>query len=68
MRSIATRITPDDEVVVENPDMVHIERMGDDHVWLAIHKGDQRITVNFHAAKVRRLFTSARLSMLVEEE
>lgn len=36
-----------DEIVVKNPDSIHIERMDDNHYWMAISKGDERQVVNF---------------------
>lgn len=34
------------EVVMKNVDMVHLERMDDGHIWIALYSGEQRLVVN----------------------
>jgi hypothetical protein len=45
-----------DEIVVTNPDFIHIERMNDGEYWMAICKGDQRQIVVFHTARGSKIF------------
>lgn len=37
-----------DEVVMKNVDMVHIERMDDGHIWIALYSGEERLVVNYY--------------------
>ncbi len=40
-----------DEVVMKNVDMVHIERMDDGHIWIALYSSDERLVVNYYTKR-----------------
>ena len=40
-----------DEVVMKNVDMIHIERMDDGNIWIALYSGDERLVVNYYTKR-----------------
>ena len=45
-----------DEIVVNNPDYIHVERLNDKTYWMAIVKGNERQIVLFHSPKSAKIF------------
>ncbi len=44
--SLIDGVVPD-EVIITDPLNIHIERMGDGHIWLGIGHGDNLVHFNF---------------------
>lgn len=42
-----------DEVVVEIPDLVHIEQMSDNLWWIGIDVGDEQLVVEFYTGRAK---------------
>lgn len=40
-----------DELVMKNVDMVHIERMDNGRIWIALYSGDERLVVNYYTKR-----------------
>lgn len=47
------------EVVMKDVDMVHIERMDDGHIWIALYSGEERIVVNYYTKRNGKILGSA---------
>jgi len=48
-----------DEVVMKNVNMVHIERMDDGRIWIALYSGDERLVVNYYTKRNRKILGHA---------
>lgn len=48
-----------DEVLVTNVDSIHIERMDNGSIWMAINQGKERLVVNFWTKRNGMIFGRA---------
>ena len=48
-----------DEVVMKKVDLVHIERMDNGHIWIALYSGEQRLIVNYYTNRNGQIFGHA---------